>query len=260
MYGRGGSDTFRQLLSDPDTPFSDVITSDFFLGLWSTGDSQLVNYVVSHFDQFLNLAFQISGPSPRLIIQRCSRLLDSGTSEVRDRLVSETNLVEFVQNFIPKIEEFSTISHRVYFALLPEILFDTMGAIFPEFESESYFVGLFSVVHVPPAYAFLDDLIGSASRSVRLMFKRIRLSAVLLDKMLLDNPLLRQKSQSLFMQALSSDVAFGLPDSLMENGRLFLLMDADLYKSLSLHFGDLCWFMPQRSRMENWNISLNCIQ
>jgi hypothetical protein len=224
MYGSAGSDALRQLLLKPNVPMSDIISSDFLIGLWTNGDSQLVDYMIGHFDDFINLAFQIVGPASRLIIERCSRLLASACPEVRDRLVAETNIVQFILDYIPKITEYSALSQRVYFALLPNVVFDRMGTLYPEFESEAYFLNLFSLLYLLPACAFLDDLIGSSSRSVRAMLQRINLSAVLLDQMLLDNPTIRDRSQALFIQALNSDVAFGLPDSLIEKGRLFQLV------------------------------------
>jgi hypothetical protein len=219
-----GPDHLRKIIGFGG-PLNTIINSTFFTGLWHAEDPQVVTYLSSHFDEFLSHAFGTADPMDRALTDRCARLFLTASPRLRDRIYKDTPIFQSTLEYLSKIEAYSPDSHRVFFILFPTIFFTDRGALRPVFSGATIFRRLLSLLLLDSVSRFLDQTVSAPRQSMRPIFAEIELSVILLDNMFSAHGHIRLRSQNLLLHAMNAGVAFGLPDSLIDQNRLSRLIN-----------------------------------
>ena len=215
-------DSIRKLMSNPSSKLSDVIRQLSFMGLWSIQDQQLVNYVVNHFGEVIDLAFQLAPNAEPALVSRAVKIITVQTKSVRSLYFEKAKLGEFLLEFVTGEEALDSRPHNVlqaYFNLLPMLAFDERQKLAPILDNDVFFITLFRRVDIFPVFVFVQRLVASPPSGAIPVLKRIDFGAILV-KNLVEQPVLRLRSQMVLKRVLEGSVHYGIASALTERGSL----------------------------------------
>jgi hypothetical protein len=207
----------QQRLRDPRTSIGDALGHDRFFALAQAWDDDAAAFIVAHFREIFDHAFQIAEPFQMSLSKCCLSLLSIPTDAFRAHLLSDTSLVALLKDYAGNLDRYPFRSHTAYFSLI-EVFCFRGGAVAPAFDDDRFWVALFNRLDIDRVDRFIGDIFAAMRqaqqpnaavmrRSVGAIFARINLAQILVRNFFHVRHVRKRRSQLLFLQA----VALGLP-------------------------------------------------
>lgn len=194
MFSSSSSQSnLHDLLKDPKTSLDDVLSSQYFLHCWKKHDSHLFSFIIDHYDEFINIGFQIKSESINSI--RCLQIMSSTNKTFRHDLFTKTKFLQFVHDYIFNIASYPYYSQKNYFYVLPNLMldkFDMLNSIF----DQNYFTELFYHLENDFAFTFILRLIDYGPISISKTLNEIKLDELVVSNMITYNSMNNQDPTS----------------------------------------------------------------
>lgn len=171
---------FIDLLKDPNSSLEDIVSSKDFFKYWSKSEPLLFSYIIKHYNDLIEIGFQTKAESINSI--RCLQIMSSKDFKFHHLLITKTNLLKFVHDYLFNINDYPSFSQKNYFYVLPNIMLDKLGNLLSIFD-EKYFKELFSLIKNDYAFAFTMRITRSAPNSMSKMLERIDLNKIVVSNL-----------------------------------------------------------------------------
>lgn len=205
----------RELLKNENSSLADVVSHMAFIGLWSVGDQELVNFIIAKFDEVIEYAYMIREPANKILMRKCLRVMLPENEKLCAIIQQRTRFIEVLNDMVDKITEYPYRAVRMHFSIVLPCLFQNGVADLPGLNVCEYFTKMFAHLDIDPVNMFLSKFICTgASRNVK-MLKEIKYCSLLIQNMFTGNVILKQRSQKMIAIALERDVAYDMPGALI---------------------------------------------
>lgn len=204
----------RDILNDPSSSLEDVLMLNNFVSLWIRCDPLLYSFLIDHYDELIEIGFQIKSESRYELRKKCIQIMCSNSQIFRQKLFTETNFLRFVYSYLFNISFYPFYSQKYYFDVLPYIMLDPNDKLQAIFD-DLYFIELFKNADNEYIYNFTLKLVCSSPPSIQNFLKNIEPAQIIVNNLAqvnfsetnnFNNRLYLIRNQTLFKRMIGSKI------------------------------------------------------
>ena len=206
---------FKNLLDNPTVKLENIITLPSFGSLWTLCDERLYEFIIQHYDELIEIGFQLKEKSRSSL--RCMQIMIASNKVFKHMLYTQTDFIDFMYNYVFNINKYPSYSHKNYFTVLPNIMFDDNGKLVSKFDGK-FFVALFENIQNEIVYNYVLNLVSveNVQSSTVQIIKQNDIMKIIVNHFTKDGPYSIKRYHRLFMGMVGGRYDSQAIDALLE--------------------------------------------